>query len=331
MLWLQFLICTSLIIISGYRLTVYADAISEKTKLSSGLMGIVILAFITSCPELVTALSSITVVGAPDLAIGDLLGADIFNILAIALLGILCGRGSILRGQNRTNIFTATLVVVMLLVITASLTLRRFTDLPLGILNIGFASILLGLIYIGGVTLIYKKELHVAKPHIKGAVTADLLLKFIMSALVIIASAVWLANIGKNISVFYHLNEMYVGVLLIAFATTMPEFVVSLTALKQNSISMATGNLLGSNIFNLFIIAILDVVLRKGEFLSYVSGMNIFPALFAIALTAIAIIAMFKKSGAKNILPHLAWDSAIIIVVFFVGHYLLFYLVSTVK
>ncbi len=331
MLWIQFIICAGFIIVSGYKLAVCADIICEKTKLSRGFMGILILAFITSCPELVTGLSSIALVNAPDLAMGDLLGANIFNILAIVILGIMCGKGSILRGQSRVNVITAVLTLLMLLVATSSITLNHLTGLSLKVRNVGFGSILLGFIYLSGMMLIYKKNGGAIRPEAREKIPGALMTRFIISAIIIVASGVWLANIGKNISVFYHLNEMYVGILLIAFATTLPEFIVSLTALKQNSVSMATGNLLGSNLFNLFIIFLLDVSFRKGSLFSYVSNLNLFPACFAFVLTAIALGAMLKKPTGKKILRYFSWDSLIIIGVFVTGHYLLFNLVNAAK
>lgn len=319
MLWIQFIICAAAIITSGYKMTVFADEISEKTGLSSGLMGTLILAVITSCPELVTTLSSISVVDAPDLALGDLVGANAFNIFAIALIGILCGKGSILRGQTKVSIFTASLSVFMLIVVIVSIRWNGIAE----IFDISLGSIAIGALYIGGVVLIYKKEGRGA-PRARERIKPSLKAKFSIAASIIIASGVWLAKIGKDISVVYGLNEMYVGVLLVAFATTMPEFVVSLTALKQNSVSMAVGNLLGSNIFNIFIIIILDAFLRRGNFFTYVSDMNILVGFFTVALTAIALGAMLRRGGEGRAFKFFSWDSLIIIAVFLAGHILLF-------
>ncbi|MBL7072140.1 MAG: hypothetical protein ISS26_08265 [Candidatus Omnitrophica bacterium] len=324
MLWIQFIICVAFIIASGYKMTIYADDISKKTGLSSGIMGLLVLAFITSCPELVTTLSSISVVDAPDLAIGDLIGANAFNIFAIAVLGVLCGKGSIMKGQGRLNIFTISVVIIMLVVVMASI---RFAGSGFDILNMSFGSILIGVLYSGALVFMYKSESHKAVQLKKSGLTAGLMLKFIAAASIIIASGVWLARIGKNISTTYEFSEMYVGVLLIAFATTMPEFVVSLTALKKNSISMATGNLIGSNMFNIFIITILDVVLRRGSFFKYVSALNVHVSLFAIVLTAIALGAMLRKGKTVKILKFFTWDSLMIITAFIVGHTLIFNLV----
>ena len=121
MVWLRFLLCSSLIVVSGYVLSVKADMISRKTRFSAGLMGVFFLAIITSFPELFTSLGSVaSSVDAPDLAAGDLIGAVAINVFVIALLGMLSGRGSILKGQSRGNLITASLTTGMLLVIMGS-------------------------------------------------------------------------------------------------------------------------------------------------------------------------------------------------------------------
>ena len=331
MLWLQFFICVLLIIISGSRITVYADTISKKTNFSAGLMGILVLAFITSCPELVTSLSSIKVVDAPDLAAGDLVGACMFNILTIAILGALSGKGSLLEKQCKGNITTIILTVLMLLITMGSIILWHFNGLALGVWNIGIGSILIGATYIIGIGFISRHEVNSVEPGVKEKVAPSLIIKMIMAAAVIIFSGVWLAHIGKAITISYHLSEVYVGVLLLAFATTMPEFVVSFTALRRNSIHMATGNLLGSNLFNLFIIFILDASLRKGEFFSYISKSNILPTFFAIILTLITLAAMLKKGKRKKVFRYFSWDSAMVIGVFLTAHLLIFNLVRILK
>ncbi|MEK6528922.1 MAG: sodium:calcium antiporter, partial [Nitrospirota bacterium] len=64
--WLEFLICTSLIVYSGIKLSKYGDIIAEKTGLGRVWIGVVLMASVTSLPELVTGISSVTYAGVPD-------------------------------------------------------------------------------------------------------------------------------------------------------------------------------------------------------------------------------------------------------------------------
>ena len=85
-LWLGFLICTAVIVYSGIRLSKYGDIIAEKTGLGRMWIGVVLMASVTSLPELVTGISSVTYAGVPNIAIGDVLGSCVFNMLILAFL-----------------------------------------------------------------------------------------------------------------------------------------------------------------------------------------------------------------------------------------------------
>lgn len=77
---LGFIVCTAAIVYSGTRLSKYGDIIAEKMGLGRAWVGLVLLASVTSLPELITGISSVTFVVAPDIAVGDVLGSCIFNI-----------------------------------------------------------------------------------------------------------------------------------------------------------------------------------------------------------------------------------------------------------
>ena len=317
----QFVICVILIIISGARLSEYADTISRKSGFSAGLMGIVLLAAITSFPELFTSLTYV-VIDAPDMATGDLIGAVAINIFWIALLGIFCRKGSLFVGQNRSNVLIALITIVMLLVVAGFLFMQGLkTALP-RLFNISAASYIIGALYIAGTFIVYRFETHAAKSKTYEGIRHDII-KLGIAGAVIIGSGIWLAYTGKGIADFFGLNEMYVGVLLLAFATTMPEFIVSFTAWKRGSASMAVGNFLGSNFFNIFIILWLDAAMRKDLF-SSLSSPNIFSAFLATALTIIAVVAMAQKKQKTQAVKYVSWDSLLIIITFICGHIVLY-------
>ena len=86
LLWLGFIVCASVIVYSGSKLSKYGDIIAEKTGLGGAWIGVVLMGFVTSLPELVTGISSVTYADVPDIAVGNVLGACVFNMLTLALL-----------------------------------------------------------------------------------------------------------------------------------------------------------------------------------------------------------------------------------------------------
>ena len=326
MLWVEFILCSVLIFVFGFKLSDYAHAISKQGIFSAGLMGVLFLSVVTSCPEIFASLGSITIVNAPDLATGDLIGSVIFNLFAIALMAFFFKKSSILTGQTRSNILTATLTILMLGFLIGFIALRLFFGISWSIFNVGLGSIIIGLIYIAGIIIIYRHESQKTVPEAAPTPRGHLWAKFLISSIVIIAAGFWLARVGKAIVDTYGWNEMYVGLLLLAVATSLPEVVVSFTALKLGSREMAVGNILGSNFFNIFIIILLDIFYRKGSFLSFVSGLNAYSAFFAIILTGVVIFRMLKR-GQEEKITRILGDSIAIIILFAVGHYMLFNLI----
>jgi cation:H+ antiporter len=89
LLWLEFLFCTSAIGYSGTKLSKYGDMIAEKTGMGRAWIGVVLMASVTSLPELATGVSSVTYARVPDIAVGDVLGSCVFNMLILAALDAL--------------------------------------------------------------------------------------------------------------------------------------------------------------------------------------------------------------------------------------------------
>ena len=89
MVWFKFFLSVAIILFAGTKLARYGDAIAEKTGLGRMWIGLVLLAAITTMPELVTGVSSAALVGLPDLALGTLFGSCLFNLTILALLDIL--------------------------------------------------------------------------------------------------------------------------------------------------------------------------------------------------------------------------------------------------
>jgi cation:H+ antiporter len=102
--WLQFLVCAALIGIAGYWLARYGDVIAEKTGLGGTWIGVILVASVTSLPELATGVSSVTVVEAPDIAVGDVLGSCVFNLMLVAVLDFLYREKPLYRKASQGHI-----------------------------------------------------------------------------------------------------------------------------------------------------------------------------------------------------------------------------------
>jgi len=330
LLWIGFIVCTVAIVYSGTNLSKYGDIIAEKTGLGKAWIGVVLLATVTSLPELVTGISSVTFAGVPDIAVGNVLGACVLNMLIFAILDIFHRPMHISAKAHYGHILSAGFVMLLLSVVAISLFLGSRIH-PLG--WIGPSSVLFIFIYLITMRLIYFYERREIAAFIKEmavelrykdipAKTA--FTKFGINALVVIIAAIFLPKIGEGIAEVTGLGQTFVGSIFIAISTTLPESVVSISAVKIGSIDLAIGNLFGSNIVNVFILAIDDIFFIKGPLLSNADPNHIISALSAMAMTTIAIIGLTYHSGKKPLF--LAWDSIGIVLVYVINIMLLYML-----
>ncbi len=320
LLWLAFVICTAVIVYSGVRLSRYGDIIAEKTGLGRTWIGVVLMASVTSLPELVTGLSSVTFAGVPDIAAGDVLGSCVFNMLILTILDAFYRQSPISTKAHHGNVLSGGIGILMISVVAVSL-LAGEKIFPFG--WIGAYSLLIVLIYLVAMRLVffyekrniaaYMKEVAVEARY-KDISKKTAFVNYGINALIIIIAAVFLPKIGEGIAEKTGLGQTFVGNILIAISTSLPEVVVSISAVRMDAVDLAIGNLFGSNIFNIFILAIDDFFFLKGPILSHVSPLHAVSALSAVAMTAIAIIGLTYRVEKKRLF--LAWDSIGILLVY---------------
>ncbi|MBI5204078.1 MAG: sodium:calcium antiporter [Nitrospirae bacterium] len=327
-LWLGFLTCTSLIVYSGTKLSKYGDIIAEKTGLGRTWIGVVLMASVTSLPELVTGISSVTYAGVPDIAAGDVLGSCVFNMLILAFLDAIHHPMPISAKAHHGHILSAGFGILLLGMIAISLFLGN--QIP-QIGWIGTYSLFFIFIYFVAMKLVYSyekrqiaefvKEMAVELKY-KDISTKTVVLSYCINAFIVIVAAIFLPKIGEGIAEITGLGQTFVGNIFIAISTSLPEVVVSVAAVKMGAIDLAIGNLFGSNIFNTLILALDDIFFIKGPLLSFVNSGNIISALSAIVMTAVAIIGLTYRAEKKKLF--LAWDSIGILFVYIVNLMLLY-------
>ncbi|MFC1496271.1 sodium:calcium antiporter [Candidatus Margulisiibacteriota bacterium] len=270
----KFIICAFLIYFAGSRLSKYGDIIAEKSGLGHAWIGLVLLAAITSLPELVNGISAVAFVGEPDFAVGNILGACLINMAVIGGLDLYQYSRkkemvfSVINSSNRLIVYIGSLMVLVFIV--GVFYSQKFIDISLA--GVGIFTLLIFLTYLIAQKLIFEKAKNNRNTGLqaKQNVVQQIYIKFLSLALLVIACGIWLPYIGDEMALVYGLGNSFVGVFFLGIATTLPELVVSSTALKY-SVDMSVGNLLGSNIFNLSLLFIFDIFYRKGSLFSQVS------------------------------------------------------------
>lgn len=323
--WAKFILCILIIFFSGKKIARYGDIIARKTGLGGLWTGLILLALVTSLPELFTGISAITLVGAPDLTIGNIFGANTFNLLNLALLDIAHQNGSLLRAVGPGHRLTGWFSLVLVLVAVSAIFINyRFSALTIG--WIGWYTpviILLYLVFARKIFLFEQRQPshQETKPDYKEIPLGRVYLYFAVSAAFIIGAGIWLATVGEEIAGVTGWGESFVGSLFIGFTTTLPEITVSLTAMRMGAVDLAVANMIGSNLFNLTIIPIDDLLYLPGSVLAAVSTSHLFTALIVMVMTGIFIAGLHTR---PNRFLRLSWCNCALIVLFFLGAYLSF-------
>lgn len=293
-IWLQFLICVALIGLAGTRLIRFGETIAEQMGLSRSWIGVVMVATVTSMPELVTGLSSVTIAQAPDMAAGDALGSCVFNLAILACLDIAFRRHALYSTVSHGHILTAGFGAILLATTAFALLLSQQNLLP-AIGHIRWGSFVLFALYVLAMRAIYLSEKRPTTNLENRTFTRPLrsaLIGYALSATVVIASGVWLPLIGVELAQVMGWSDSLVGTIFMAFATSVPELVTTLAALRIGALDLVVGNLLGSNLFDILILTLDDFAYAGGSLFASVSPMHVLTALSASIMSSAVVVAL---------------------------------------
>jgi cation:H+ antiporter len=324
--------CALIILWAGRHLSFYGDLLAVRTGWGKAWVGLILMASVTSLPELMVGISSAAIVQSADLAVGDILGSCAFNLGLLAMLDAFVPKHrAILSMASRNHVLAAALGIILLGMVGIGLFLPREIVITSWI---GLSSIAFIAIYLVSIRIIYlfeKKNALVpavqeaeAEVPEKKLTTRQVVVRYILFALVIVCTALALPYFADSIAEATGLGKSFVGTLFLAISTSLPEIAVSYAAIRMGAIDMAVGNLLGSNIFNILILAIDDLVYTRGFLLKDASRLNMLSVFSVILMSAVVIIGLSYRAEGKRY--KLAWDAAVIFLIYVVNIVLLYQL-----
>lgn len=332
MVWLKFLLGFVIILFTGTKLARYGDAIAEKTGLGRIWIGLVLLATITTMPELAVGVSSAALVGLPDLALGTLFGSCIFNLVILALLDVLCRSAPILSKVSLRQMASAGWGILLIAIAAGSILAgERLSGLALG--WVGVPSIIIIVVYLVGVRQMFRFERkHPLPPQdapsrYEGVSLKRLYLKFALAAMAVIAAGIWLALIGDEIAETTGWGASFVGSLFLAVTTSMPELVVAIAAFRLGAVDMAVADILGANMLDMVVITWADLFYTQGPILfqprALVSDAHLTTAMVAIVMS-LSVIAGLRFRQKKKTFFFISWHGLALIGLYIFGAYALF-------
>ena len=315
---------------AGTRIARYADAIAEKTGIGREVLGIVLLGGITSLPELAVATTA-AVAGHPALSVNDLLGSAAINVVIIALADAALGRDAITSVLASPGVLLQGVLGIVLLALVVGATMTS----PLALAGASAWTWLLVLGYAVSVWII-------AKSHSKQAWTAarrrrkapadrepagalrPLVVRTALAGCAVLIAGFFLAKTAEAIAAQTGLGTSFIGAVLLAASTSLPEVSTVLGAVRLKRYEMAVSDIFGTNLFNVLIIFAVDVLYEGGPVLAEVGRFAGFGALLAIVLTALYVVGMIERRD-RTIL-RMGFDSLAAVCIYAAGVALLYHL-----
>lgn len=334
-----FAISAALIWMAGTRLAIHGDELAERLNLTREFVGLIFLATVTELPEIVTTITAARVDNAA-LVLGNMFGGVTMQTAILAVADIFVVRYALTSWPRKP---THALLAVMLIVLLSVLLAVTLTGDIVIVLNVGLVAIGLSCAYPLVIAMLrrYNEKtgwapidlpedsdrengVGLKSNHLEGLSTRALILRSLVFSILILIAGVALAITADAIADKTSLGSSFIGITLLAAATSMPELSTTLAAARIGAYTMAIANIFGSNLIMLALILPADLAYQGGPILSQASASAQFSIATGIAVTAIYVTGILIRRTPRIFGAGL--DSWLVLAVYFVSLYVLYHI-----
>ncbi len=245
------------------KLSYYVDYLNKRSKINGAFLAGVVLAGVTSLPEFVTCFSALFVDNY-SLAMGDILGSNIFNIFMICFFDLVFIKKLMFLKTNKSHNLVFILLIINYLVL-------YFFGFNFSFLYIGVPTFVIIISYVFYLLKISKKDNNQEK--INNSTFNHVFIKFIVTAVLMVFSSVILTIIVNNLAILHpYFSSSFLGSIFLGVTTSLPEVITCYSLINMNSYDLALDDIIGSNFFNLLIMSFADILIRKNTIYFYADG-----------------------------------------------------------
>jgi cation:H+ antiporter len=307
-----FLIAAVVIGFVGWRLSALADTLADRTGMGEAMAGAVLLGATTSLSGIITSVSTAWQ-GYPDLAISNAIGGIAAQTAFLAIADITYRQANLEHtAASMSNLLQGTLLIILL-----TLPLLAVATPPVSIFHIHPATVLMFGIYIYGLHIVSNArkqpmwvpedtvdtQIDMADEETSSASLTSLWLRFALTGSIVGVAGWFVAQSGIAIAQQSGLSQIAVGGVLTSVATSLPELVTSIAAVRQQAYTLAVAGIIGGNAFDTLFIAVSDIAYRDGSIYHAINQQQIFFIALTILLTSILLMGLLRRqrSGIANI------------------------------
>jgi cation:H+ antiporter len=322
--WLNFAACAALIGAAGAALTHYGDLIARLTGVSRSWVGLILVATVTSLPELITGVAGVTIADTPDIAVGGALGSCTFNLAMLIIADVMMRGEPMYHRTDPGHILSAGFGVILIGFAGTVLIVSR-GDLSFRWLHVSAYTPIIVLLYLVAIRAAFLYERR-SKPVLPGAGAGErisltaAIAWYAAAAIVVVLAGAWLPFVGESLAQVMGWHTSFVGTLFVAGVTSLPELAVTISALRIRAVDLVVANLLGSNLFNILVVAIEDIAYFGGPLLASVSPVHAVTAFAAVVMTGILIVAFVFRPETR-VLGTFGWASLALLLIYLLSSY----------
>lgn len=318
-------IATLVIVAAGSRLAGLADELADRTGMGEALFGVLLLAGITSLPDLAATLSA-AIDARPDLAMSNVMGSMAVNLAFLGIADIVYRKANLEHAAaSPVNLMLAGLLIVLLtlplLAIVTPWTIEW---------NVHPVTFVIVVAYLFGLHLVHRTQ---AKPMWFPRLTRQTVpdvpprqyydslmaawLGFIALSVLTCVAGWILMEAAKVIADQTGLSDTLVGGLLTALVTSAPELVTTIAAIRYGALTLAVSNIFGTNCFNMLVVAAADAAYPYGSIYHDMAPIQMTWGLVSILMTGILLLGMVRRETYG--IGRIGFESALILAVYAVA------------
>ncbi len=299
-----FLLAAGMITIAGWRMAKVADRLADRTGLGEAVIGAVLLGGSTSLADIMASVVA-AAENYPELAVSNALGGVAAQTAFLAVVDLTYRRANL----EHAAASSATLMQAALLCTLLTIPLLAGGTPDVVVLGVHPATILLVVIYVYGIVLVSRAGqspmwspartretiVDVADETARRMSLRGLLAEFVILALLLGSSGWLVAQTGIAVSVLTGLSETAVGALMTAVATSLPELVTGIAAVRQGALTLAVSGIIGGNAFDTLLVALSDIAYRGGSIYHVLTPRQTYLVALTIFLTGVALMGFIRR------------------------------------
>lgn len=301
--WLfVYLALAAVVVYLAIKLSNYVDLLDKKTKLSGALLGGILLAAVTSLPELFTSLTGTLLLNNNNLVLGNIMGSDFFDIVIFGVVYLLFFKKLTESKLGKVHYYTSFFTFAMIAAVTiAAFVFNKNGWLIGGYFNpMSFAIIAIYVVSVWKTPKTEEKE----KEEDKSSLTVKAIwILFAICSILLIGASIGVTYVTDEVVKGFELGATFGGSLFLGVATSLPEVTATIALCKKKNFDAAYGDILGSCVFNIIILAIADALSFNAGPLYNIdtsSFLLIIGTVFVLLITVISIMFIRSKKFENN-------------------------------